>query len=222
MTPSLPSSPAMTAAPATLTWDAVLEQVADALATRGWIVLDGAVPAAVLDGLRLRLHALDDQAFHAAGVGRQSDHQRAEAFRNDRIHWLEDTDPAEAAWLAWADGLRAEMNARLYLGLNRYECHFAHYAPGHFYKKHVDAFKGQANRRLSSVLYLNEGWAHADGGELVIYEPDDAEQVATTVVPQPGRLVLFLSEGVAHEVLPAQRDRYSIAGWFRVRESMAP
>jgi SM-20-related protein len=29
-------------------------------------------------------------------------------------------------------------------------------------------------------------------------------------------VVIFLSERIPHEVLPATRDRYSIAGWFRV------
>ncbi len=202
--------------------DAVWDQMADALASQSWGVLDDAVPLPVLAALRQRLHGLSDEAFHVAGVGRHADHQQVEAFRNDRIHWLEDSDPAEAAWLGWADQLREAMNARLFLGLNRFECHFAHYAPGHFYKKHVDAFKGQANRRLSSVLYLNESWDERDGGELVIYEPEHPEQVAQRLTPKPGRLVLFLSEGVAHEVLPAQRDRYSIAGWFRVRDGFAP
>ncbi|MEY2994699.1 MAG: hypothetical protein RL357_1634 [Pseudomonadota bacterium] len=200
----------------------MLDQLADALAGPGWVVQDDAVPASVLARLRHRLHGLGDQAFHKAGVGRQADHQQVDAFRNDRIHWLEASDPEEAAWLDWADQLRAGMNGRLFMGLSRYECHFAHYAPGHYYKKHVDAFKGQANRRLSSVLYLNESWDEQDGGELVIYTPEHPEQVAQTVVPKPGRLVLFLSEGVAHEVLPARRDRYSIAGWFRVRDDFAP
>lgn len=34
-----------------------------------------------------------------------------------------------------------------------------------------------------------------------------------------GTLVVFLSEEFEHEVLPAKRDRYSIAGWFRVNPS---
>jgi len=41
------------------------------------------------------------------------------------------------------------------------------------------------------------------------------------VLPQLGTLVVFLSEEFPHEVLAAQRDRYSIAGWFRVNSSTA-
>jgi SM-20-related protein len=37
------------------------------------------------------------------------------------------------------------------------------------------------------------------------------------IKPRPGCVVLFLSDEVEHEVLPATRDRWSIAGWFRRR-----
>jgi SM-20-related protein len=39
------------------------------------------------------------------------------------------------------------------------------------------------------------------------------------VLPCMGRLAVFLSEDFPHEVLPAKRDRYSIAGWYRINES---
>jgi SM-20-related protein len=38
------------------------------------------------------------------------------------------------------------------------------------------------------------------------------------IAPLGGRLVLFLAADFEHEVLVADRDRYSIAGWFRRRE----
>lgn len=37
--------------------------------------------------------------------------------------------------------------------------------------------------------------------------------------PRAGTLVVFLSEDMPHEVLETQRERYSIAGWFRVNGS---
>jgi len=48
---------------------------------------------------------------------------------------------------------------------------------------------------------------------------DDNEQFLMDVSPKGGRLVLFLSEEFPHEVLPANQERYSIAGWFRVNGS---
>ena len=41
------------------------------------------------------------------------------------------------------------------------------------------------------------------------------------VTPSFGTIVVFLSEEFPHEVLPAKRDRYSIAGWFRLNSSIA-
>jgi SM-20-related protein len=52
----------------------------------------------------------------------------------------------------------------------------------------------------------------------VLYK-DDADKEGVKVVPLMGTLVTFLSEEFPHEVLPAARDRYSIAGWFRVNTS---
>jgi len=39
------------------------------------------------------------------------------------------------------------------------------------------------------------------------------------VTPSYGTLVTFLSEEMPHEVLVSKRDRYAIAGWFRVNAS---
>lgn len=63
------------------------------------------------------------------------------------------------------------------LGLFSFESHFAHYAPGAFYKTHVDAFKGQANRVLSVVYYLNEAWGAKDGGEMVLYSDTQPDHI---------------------------------------------
>ena len=97
---------------------------------------------------------------------------------------------------------------------------------GDFYKKHKDAFKGEGNRVLSVVVYLNQNWSRDDGGELVIYDQSLAnsaiiEHNKITVTPSFGTIVVFLSEEFPHEVLPALRDRYAIAGWFRLNTSIA-
>ena len=43
--------------------------------------------------------------------------------------------------------------------------------------------------------------------------PDRFEEI----LPQSGRLVLFLSARFLHEVMPARRERLSITGWFKRR-----
>jgi SM-20-related protein len=53
----------------------------------------------------------------------------------------------------------------------------------------------------------------------VLYRGDD-DSTGIRVVPLHGTVVVFLSEEFPHEVLPAHRDRHSIAGWFRVNASI--
>ena len=73
---------------------------------------------------------------------------------------------------------------------------------------------------LSVVVYLNPDWGMDDGGELVIYT-DDKVTDGIKVIPSFATIAVFLSEDHLHEVLPTQRDRYSIAGWYRVNSSNA-
>ncbi|QQD18130.1 2OG-Fe(II) oxygenase [Spongiibacter nanhainus] len=196
----------------------LFDVIADGLTGRGFVVLPLALPPALSEALLLRVTSLGDEAFRRAGVGRERDFQLNRFVRSDEIRWLGSADPAEAQYLAWMEQLRQAINRRLFMGLFDYEAHFARYLPGAFYKKHIDAFKGRSNRVLSTVFYLNGGWQEADGGQLLIYGDDDS--VVSKVTPLMGTLVVFLSDSVPHEVLAAQRTRYSIAGWFRVNGSI--
>lgn len=112
------------------------------------------------------------------------------------------------------DGLRQAINQGLFLGLEDFECHFALYPPGAFYKRHLDRFRDDDRRMVSAVLYLNEGWQPEDGGQLRMFLDGDREH---DVQPRAGTLVVFLSGDVPHEVLPAGRERLSLTGWFRRR-----
>lgn len=201
--------------------DQQFERIAQALNSCGWIVLPDAIPLHLSAALLSRVIELGDDVFHDAGTGRMKEHSVNTFVRRDRIKWLENEHPAEGAWLAYMEALRVYLNKTLFLGLFSYESHFAHYKPGDFYKKHVDAFKGQANRRLTTVLYLNSNWESSDGGELLLYKPDDQLVELAKVLPRFATLAIFLSEDFPHEVLPARRDRYSIAGWYRLNSSSA-
>jgi len=204
---------------------AALARIVADLLHRGWVVIDQAVPPAIVEQLRRQAERVDDTAFTTAGVGRDDDWRRADSVRRDRVYWL-DPDTAPTRWyFSWIESLRLGLNRGLFLGLFDYECHLAWYEPGAFYSTHVDAFRGDDNRKISTVLYLNENWEPSDGGELVLYAPigEDADfdpaaprSVAAIIAPTGGTLVCFLSEEVPHEVLDARADRHSIAGWFRV------
>lgn len=157
--------------------------------------------------------------YEAAGTGRGDDYLKNEFVRTDEICWITGESAAGAEWLNWTGRLQQYLNRRLFLGLFSFESHFAHYRPGDFYKRHYDAFRGETNRVLSVVVYLNPAWNPIDGGELVMYE-GDLDTDGLKVVPLLGTIVVFLSEEFPHEVLPAKRDRYSIAGWYRVNTSI--
>jgi SM-20-related protein len=196
----------------------VFDRIADALSETGYAVLPAALPAIMGDALLARAASFDHSVFRAAGVGRADKFQLNALVRNDEIRWLTPDNEVEAAYLAWMEALRMGLNRRLFMGLFDYEGHFARYAPGAFYKKHVDAFKGRTNRVLSTVFYLNPNWEVTDGGHLLMY--DHRDDAIATISPLMGTLVVFLSDCFPHEVRQASRLRYSIAGWFRVNASL--
>lgn len=149
-----------------------------------------------------------------ARIGRNEETQRATDIRSDKIQWLALSmgQPIQD-YLERMEQIRREVNRHFFLGLFEYEAHFAKYEAGDFYLKHLDSFRGNENRKLTTVFYLNEQWTPADGGELKIYDLQD--NWIETLAPVAGRLVVFLSERFPHEVLEAHADRVSIAGWFR-------
>jgi len=192
------------------------------IAAQGWSVCRLA-DTAMLTALAEEAGALwQEAALTPAGIGRGEDHDLVRQVRRDKTKWLDGSTPAQTAYLAFAEALRREVNYRLLLGLFAFEAHYAVYEPGGFYKRHLDSFRGARNRVLSSVLYLNRDWHTADGGQLRIYAPG-SEDVVETVQPEFGTLAVFLSEDIPHEVVPACRERFSIAGWHRCNDrGLAP
>lgn len=187
-----------------------LEQLLDSIAEKGWYVWDDFL---TLEQVKLLKNCASDD-WQRARIGRNEDTQRASEIRRDKIQWL-DSDMGKPVqdYLENMEFIRREVNQALFLGLFEYEAHFAQYEVGDFYKKHLDAFRGNESRKLTTVFYMNEDWRDANGGELKVYDLND--QLIQTIAPIAGRLVVFLSEQFPHEVLPAHAKRYSIAGWFR-------
>jgi SM-20-related protein len=195
----------------------VIAGIVDTLAERGHAIVPAflAPPAiaALAASARARLAAGE---FRAAGTGAGSAFHLDAATRGDRIRWLdpETATAAEAVFWERLEALRVALNEALFLGLQSFEGHFAVYPPGAFYRRHVDRFRDDDTRAVSLILYLNEAWGPADGGELVL---ETGEGTAVRVAPRGGTLVVFLSERLPHEVLPARRERLSLTGWFRRR-----
>lgn len=145
-------------------------------------------------------------------------------IRGDYIAWLDETDrsPAVMAYFRQMEMLRLLLNTQLFMNVQELETHIAVYPVGSAYQKHLDQFShGSANqiqhRQLSAVLYLNQNWQAHHGGELRLHL-DDSNHI--DISPNAGRIVLFLSAKFWHEVLPAQRERLSLTGWFRTRSHL--
>ncbi len=196
----------------------LFELIANDLISQGYSIRPSALPISIADNLYHYQQGMTSHKYSSAGIGRGDDYLQNEFVRTDEICWISGASDAGQQWIDWNHRLKTFLNRRLFLGLFSFESHFAHYAPGDYYKRHYDAFRGEANRVLSIITYLNPGWSPTDGGELVIYL-DDHDKDGIKVVPLHGTIVAFLSEEFPHEVLPATRDRFSVAGWYRVNTS---
>lgn len=199
--------------------DAVLDGIAGGLEATGYVVTRDLLPPELLDALLVHVRSMDEAKFKRAGIGRETDFQVNNFIRTDQIHWLEGTHPATGEYFAWMERIRTGLNQRLFLGLFDYECHYAWYPEGAFYRVHLDTFQGTDRRLISTVLYLNPDWQTGDGGELVIYEHDQG-RILETIEPRFGHMVFFLSGEFPHEVLKVNMPRYSVTGWFRKNNSL--
>ncbi|WP_111412620.1 2OG-Fe(II) oxygenase [Billgrantia lactosivorans] len=198
-----------------------LPQLVDALVEQGWYIGTAFLDAELCHELHRELTQMaEHEALAAAGVGRGDEHQLRRDIRGDAIHWLDRESLAQRRYLEAMGELQRELNQALFLGLFEYEAHFAHYPPGAFYKKHLDSFRGRANRVVSTVGYLNPDWPADGGGEMAIFAADAPERELARVRPEAGNFACFLSERVPHEVLPTRLPRASIAGWFRRNASL--
>ena len=78
-------------------------------------------------------------------------------------------------------------------------------------------------RKLTAILYINEGWREEDGGGLMMYDagsfgPDGPSgRCWRRVTPRANRLVLFRSDRVLHHVAPTYATRYALTMFFACR-----
>jgi SM-20-related protein len=185
-----------------------------ALTERGYVALPAALPAASWQSLRAEAEQLfADHAFSSARIGRGDGARSESVTRGGSVCWLDDSMPAGHSFMDWMEGLRVSLNRDLFLGLESFEAQYAHYPVGACYGTHVDRHRSSNARVVSAVIYLNGDWPADAGGELVIYDRQDAPQL--TQAPDGGTLVLFMSDDTPHEARKATRERWSIAGWFR-------
>lgn len=197
------------------------ERLIDQILSDGYGVADNFLNPAETTSLANQLHYRQaDGQFRQAGMGNEKNVTATvdTQTRGDDIAWLcAATATAEETMFLARIGLFMDyLNQTCYLGLRDCEFHYASYATGTFYKRHLDRFKTDSHRKLSVICYLNADWHTEDDGQLALYMSDDLGNERTELIePLGGRLVCFESDKLEHAVLPARRERLSLTGWLR-------
>ena len=163
----------------------------------------------------------EEDNFKKAAIGNRTNEVIAKSIRGDFILWLDESkmDATEAVFFNKVNDLVRYLNKTCFLGILQKEFHYALYPKGTFYKRHLDTFQNDDRRKLSFVFYLNdETWKPENGGELVLYLQENTHEVPKMVYPMPGRVVIFESQELEHEVKPVlESQRLSITGWLKTR-----
>ncbi|WP_431107988.1 2OG-Fe(II) oxygenase [Winogradskyella poriferorum] len=162
------------------------------------------------------LQKYEEDAFKKSAIGNRTNEVIKKAVRGDIILWIDENNinASEQLFFNKINDLKDYLNRTCFLGINQKEFHYAIYPEGTFYKRHLDTFQNDDRRKLSFVCYLNEeDWKPENGGELVLY----LEKGEEVVYPFPGKVVIFESQILEHEVKPVNTQRLSITGWLKTR-----
>lgn len=166
------------------------------------------------------LDKFEEDAFKKAAIGNRVNEIIEKSIRGDFILWLNENEAnfAEKAFFNRINDMVSYLNKTCFMGILFKEFHYALYPKGTFYKRHLDTFQNDDRRKLSMVCYLNdEDWQPEYGGELVLYLNKNGKEIPKTIYPLPGRMVIFESQILEHEVKPVEQKRMSITGWLKTR-----
>ncbi|KXZ49336.1 hypothetical protein GPECTOR_22g930 [Gonium pectorale] len=219
--------------------EAILGKVAATLDAYGYAVLDNYISDAAILAARKELSVMEPH--YSPGliwVGSEAEAGAQIAVggvRGDVVLWLDDAALNATAFVK--DGVRrdcgfmqlqqllADVDELVFEGLRprlpylaglhrRSDAMMAIYpGKGARFAKHVDNTTGDG-RRLTVLTYLNPGWEERQGGALRLFPVRQGAAPVVDVPPLAGRVALFLSAEVAHEVLPAFARRHAVTLWY--------
>lgn len=197
------------------------EEIIAELVENQYCIADNFFDAEEVTALRNSLkQKYEEDEFKKAAIGNRTNELIVKSVRGDFILWLNEAEAgtAEQYFFSKINSLVDYLNKTCFLGILTKEFHYALYPEGTFYKRHLDTFQNDGRRKLSLVCYLNEeDWKPENGGELVIYKNEDGVEVEKSIYPLPGRVVIFESQVLEHEVKPVKTSRLSITGWLKTR-----
>ena len=196
----------------------LFETIIENLIKDKYAIVDGFFDSFEVDSLRNSLLSIYESSFFKkAAIGDRHNEEIDKSVRGDFIYWIDEkkSTVAEEFFLKKINELVNYLNKTCFLGILQKEFHYALYPTGTFYKRHLDTFKNDDRRKLSIVCYLNEeNWPSENGGELAIY----TSQGTVSILPLPGRIVIFESQELEHEVKVVKAsERLSITGWLKTR-----
>lgn len=192
----------------------------DLLAKKYSVVDDFFSPEEILTLRNSLLSKYEEDQFKKAAIGSKSNEVIVKSIRGDFILWMDEKarEEAEKLFFAKINEFANYLNQTCFLGILHKEFHYALYPEGTFYKRHLDTFQNDDRRKLSIALYLNEpNWQPEYGGNLAIYIQEDDKEKTVEVLPIQGRMVIFESQELEHEVKTANQNRLSITGWLKTR-----
>lgn len=196
----------------------LFESIIQDLLERQYAVVDGFFSQEEVALLRSNLLVkYEEDRFRKSAIGNKFNEEVIKSIRGDFILWMDESkaDATERLFFNKVNTLISYLNKTCFLGIQQKEFHYAVYPTGTFYKRHLDTFQNDDRRKLSFVFYLNEDpWPVENGGELRLY----LEEGVKDVLPLAGRVVIFESQLLEHEVLVVKKsERLSITGWLKTR-----
>ncbi len=199
----------------------VYEKIIDDLLDQQYSIIENFFDLFEVQQLRdSLLNKYEEDNFKKAAIGNRTNELIAKSIRGDFILWLNEAEAgaAETTFFNRINDFVEYLNKTCYMGILHKEFHYALYPEGTFYKRHLDTFQNDDRRKLSMVCYLNEqDWKPEYGGELVIYKNENGVEKEEVIYPFPGRVVIFESQVLEHEVKPVKTERLSITGWLKTR-----
>ncbi|MEN2281058.1 2OG-Fe(II) oxygenase [Algoriphagus sp. SE2] len=199
--------------------ESIYEKIADEIYDKSYAIIDDFISEKLRSSLlKEQSDLLDAGKFRLAAVGKGEKKQIKTEIRNDQVLWMDPDELSKYEKIYWEEvnKIRLAINRRCYLGLKSFEGHFARFPKGSFYVRHIDQFQQVLYRLVTVIIYLNDSWTPDDEGVFRLYLPqEDGSEKLLDVLPKGGRLVVFMSGEIPHEVLPPNKERISITGWLR-------
>ena len=204
------------------TENTVYENLITDILEKSYSIIDDFFDASEIEELRDSLKDIyEADCFKKAAIGDKFNEEVDKTVRGDFILWINEAEgrAVERRFFNKINNLVDYLNLTCFLGILQKEFHYAVYPTGTFYKRHLDTFQNDDRRKLSMVCYLNDdSWVTTNGGELTLYLPSENGETALDIIPKPGRMVIFESQVLEHEVKPVlASERLSITGWLKTR-----